>query len=50
MYEQLAFDSSKHLTDSDIITKDATSVKYKLSFTPDETNKSVKRRITPSDL
>ena len=30
---------SKHLADSDIITKDATSVKYKLSFTPDDTNK-----------
>lgn len=30
---------SKHLTDNDIITKDATSVKYKLSFTPDDTNK-----------
>lgn len=30
---------SKHLTDSDIIAKDAVSVKYKLAFTPDDTNK-----------
>nr|DAN30995.1 MAG TPA: hypothetical protein [Caudoviricetes sp.] len=30
---------SKHLTDNDIITKDTVSVKYKLSFTPDDTDK-----------